>query len=417
MRPAAATGHDVDNRDLSSKAVKGRDLNLLYTDVEDSLRASVRDLLTARCTPARVIATYDGDHDLAPELWRSLSVDLGLAGLLVPQDRGGAGATAREAAVVLEELGRFVAPVPFLTSAVVATTALLYAHDLDADDLDADDLASGGGDGTLGRLAAGGCAAALVVPFSASATSFRATVRADEDGTLRGRVTSVAGAVGADLLVVPVATDAGVELRTVDVHRAAPAGAEVGIQPVISLDMTRQLADIDFTGALSTQVTAAESGDAVVRDALDLGAALLASEQLGVAQWCLDQTVAYLRKRRQFGRPVGGFQAVKHRLADLYVLVESARAAARYAAVTAAEDDPDRGVAASIAQAYCSEVAVKAAEECVQLHGGIGMTWEHPAHLYLKRAKADQLAFGTAGAHRQRLGDLVDLRGADARTC
>jgi len=390
----------------------GQDLSLLYTDVEDSLRASVRDLLTARCTPARVIATYDGDHDLAPELWRSLSVDLGLAGLLVPQDRGGAGATAREAAVVLEELGRFVAPVPFLTSAVVATTALLYA-----DDLDADDLASGGGDETLSRLAAGGCAAALVVPFSASATSFRATVRADEDGTLRGRVTSVAGAVGADLLVVPVATDAGVELRTVDVHRAAPAGAEVGIQPVISLDMTRQLADIDFTGALSTQVTAAESGDAVVRDALDLGAALLASEQLGVAQWCLDQTVAYLRKRRQFGRPVGGFQAVKHRLADLYVLVESARAAARYAAVTAAEDDPDRGVAASIAQAYCSEVAVKAAEECVQLHGGIGMTWEHPAHLYLKRAKADQLAFGTAGAHRQRLGDLVDLRGADPRTC
>jgi len=236
---------------------------------------------------------------------------------------------------------------------------------------------------------------------------------------------------------VPVSTDAGVELHRVelhrvelytvdahrvdthrvDTHRVANAEAGVGVEPVVSLDMTRQLADIVFTGAPSTRVTAAETGDATVREALDVGAALLASEQLGVAQWCLDQTVAYLRERRQFGRPVGGFQAVKHRLADLYVLVESARAAARYAAVTAAEDDPDRGVAASIAQAYCSEVAVRAAEECVQLHGGIGMTWEHPAHLYLKRAKADQLAFGTAGAHRQRLGDLVDLRGADARTC
>ena len=124
-----------------------------------------------------------------------------------------------------------------------------------------------------------------------------------------------------------------------------------------------------------------------------------------------------MRERRQFGRPVGGFQAIKHRLADLYVEVESARAAARYAAVTAAEGDPDRRVAARIAQAYCSEVAVKAAEECVQLHGGIGMTWEHPAHLYLKRAKADQIAFGDPGSHRRRLGELVDLRGADARTC
>ena len=363
------------------------ELNLLYTDVEDSLRESVHDLLTARCTPERVVAAYDGDRDLQLGLWRSLSVDLGLAGLLVPQDRGGAGATAREAAVVLEELGRFVAPVPFITSAVVATTALLQGDD----------------DETLGQLAAGGCTAALVVPFSASATSFRPTVRAD-NGKLQGRVTSVVGALDADVLLVPVSTDAGVEL-----HRVEASGTGVGVEPVVSLDMTRQLADIDFTGARSTQVTVAESGDAAVRDALELGAALLASEQLGVAQWCLDHTVSYLLDRKQFGRPVGGFQAIKHRLADLYVMVESAHAAARYAAATAADDDPDRRLAASVAQAYCSEVAVKAAEECVQLHGGIGMTWEHPAHLYLKRAKADQIAFGTAGAHRLRLGELVGL--------
>ncbi len=363
-------------------------LNLLYTDVEGSLRESLHDLLTARCTPERVVAVYDGDRELGLGLWRSLSVDLGLAGLLVPQDRDGAGATAREAAVVLEELGRFVAPVPFLTSAIVATTALLHGDD----------------DETLGQLAAGGRTAALVVPFSASATSFRPTIRAQRDGTLSGRVTSVVGALEADLLVVPVSTEDGVELHTIE---AAAAG--VSVVPVVSLDMTRQLADLDFSGARSTQVTAAESGDAAVRDALELGAALLASEQLGVAQWCLDHTVSYLRDRKQFGRPVGGFQAIKHRLADLYVVVESARAAARYAAVTATDDHPDRRVAASLAQAYCSEVAVKAAEECVQLHGGIGMTWEHPAHLYLKRAKADQIAFGSAGAHRLRLGELVGL--------
>lgn len=376
---------------MSCPASTRNDLNLLHTDVEDSLRESVADLLTARCTPERVVAAYDGDRDLQPGLWRSLSVDLGLAGLLVPEEHGGAGATAREAAVVMEELGRFVAPAPFLTSAVVATTALLHADDNE----------------TLGQLAAGECTAALVVPFSASATSFRATVRADGDGELQGRVTSVAGALDADVLLVPVATDAGVEL-----HRVAAAGAGVALEPVVSLDMTRQLADIVLTDAHSTQLSAAEGGDSAVRDALELGAAMLASEQLGVAQWCLDHTVVYLRGRKQFGRPVGGFQAIKHRLADLFVAVESATAAARYAAATLAEEDPDCEVATAVAQAYCGEVAVYAAEEAVQLHAGIGMTWEHPAHLYLKRAKADQVAFGTSGAHRTRLAGLVDLPAA-----
>ena len=363
----------------------GDDLDLLYGDVEDSLRESLRDLLTAHCTPERVVAGYDGDHSLPPALWRALAVDLGLAGLLVPEAGGGAGATAREAAVVLEELGRFVAPVPFLTSAVVATSALRAS--------DGDTLPAG--------LASGERTAALVAPLSASAHGFAATVRADEGG-LRGRVTSVAGAVEADVLLVPVATGDRTELHLVE-------AAAARIQPVVSLDMTRRLADVDLAGASSTVAVPAESGDAAVRGALGLGAALLASEQLGVAQWCLDTTVGYLGDRRQFARVVGGFQALKHRLADLYVMVESARAAARYAAAAAADDDPDREVAASLAQAYCSEVAVRAAEECVQLHGGIGMTWEHPAHLYLKRAKADQIAFGTPGTHRARLGELVDL--------
>jgi alkylation response protein AidB-like acyl-CoA dehydrogenase len=119
--------------------------------------------------------------------------------------------------------------------------------------------------------------------------------------------------------------------------------------------------------------------------------------------------VDYLQQRRQFGRVVGGFQALKHRLADLYALVEQARAAARYAAATAAAGNADAEVAASVAQAYCSDVAVRAAEECVQLHGGIAMTWEHPAHLFLKRAKADQIAFGGPAAHRARLAEPVDL--------
>ena len=151
-------------------------------------------------------------------------------------------------------------------------------------------------------------------------------------------------------------------------------------------------------------VTAVDAG-------LTAGAALLASEQLGVAEWCLDTTVAYLKERHQFARPIGSFQALKHRLADVWVDLTQVRAVARYAAACAADGDPDLPVAASLAQAFCSPAVVHAAEECVQLHGGIGFTWEHPAHLYLKRAKADAIGFGPADRHRAALAALVDLPG------
>jgi len=356
--------------------------NLLYTDVEDDLRSTVRELLRSRCPAEAVSATYDGDRTVVAALWRSLAVDLGLAGLLVREAAGGAGASAREAAVVLEELGRAVAPVPFLTSAVVATRLL-----------DDGEL--------LQELAAGERTAALTVPLSSTPWDVRPTVKADGDA-LWGEVCSVAGALEADVLLVPVEVDGGLEIRAVE-----RSSAEV--EPVVSLDMSRQVADVSLAGVASRTVVPADAGSAALGEALRTGAALLASEQVGVAQWCLDATVGYLQVRRQFGRVVGGFQAVKHRLADMYVQVEQARAAARYAAATAADGDPDAAVAASVAQAYCSDVAVRLAEECVQLHGGIGMTWEHPAHLYLKRAKADQIAFGTSSEHRAYLATLVDL--------
>ncbi len=288
------------------------DLNLLYTDVEDSLRSTVRDLLGSRCPSDAVIAMYDGDRSVVSPLWRSLAVDLGLAGLLVPESAGGAGATAREAAVVLEELGRFAAPVPFLTSAVVATAVLGDVASAVSVHMDGNGSRSGapgavgihvdanGDPGAaaadlLSALAAGERTAALVVPFSASAWSFAPTVVVDRDGALTGRVTSVAGALEADVLLVPVAVpdgDAasaagsgvapgGVEIRAVEV-------AAVEVTPVTSFDMSRQLADVTFDGAASQVVVPAGSGETAVRRALQVGAALMASEQLGVAQWCLD---------------------------------------------------------------------------------------------------------------------------------
>jgi alkylation response protein AidB-like acyl-CoA dehydrogenase len=370
--------------------------DLLYSDTEEALRDSVRNLFADRCPPEFVAAAYESAPQDFSAVWRTLAVELGVAGLLVPESLGGAGASAREAAVVMEEIGRAVAPVPFLSSAVLATVALLRASETEAETETAAKTATE----TVSELAQGAATAALVVPLSTAPGDPVAGVGIGADG-LTGAVSSVAGAGEADVLVVPVAGPEGLELHTV-----SRTGAGVEVSPVLALDMTRPLADVRFSGAASSRIGPAETA---LQAALETGAALLASEQLGVAQWCFDTTLAYAKQRKQFGRAIGSYQAIKHRLADLWFEVSSATSAARYAADTCALGDADATVAAAIAQAYCSGIAVHAAEECVQLHGGIGMTWEYPAHLYLKRAKSDQLALGTAYRHRARLAELVDL--------
>jgi alkylation response protein AidB-like acyl-CoA dehydrogenase len=358
--------------------------DLLYSDTEEALRAAVRQLFAERCPPEQVVRVYDAEPPDFSAVWRTLVTELGVAGLLVPESLGGAGASAREAAVVMEEIGRAVAPVPFLSSALLATIALVRAGDSE----------------TVAALAQGELTAALVVPLSSAPGDPIPAVNWDGDG-LSGSITSVAGVAAADVLVVPVAGRDGIELHTV-----ARDAAGVQISPLLALDMTRPLAAVSFSGTPSSRVGA---GDEPVTEAIRTSAALLASEQLGVAQWCFDTTLKYAGQRRQFGRTIGSYQAIKHRLADLWFEVGAATAAARYAADTCARGSEDADAAAAIAQAYCSDIAVHAAEECVQLHGGIGMTWEYPAHLYLKRAKSDQLAFGTAYRHRARLAELVDL--------
>ncbi|MEU3953039.1 acyl-CoA dehydrogenase family protein [Streptomyces achromogenes] len=353
--------------------------DLLYSEEEEALRAAVRDLLTDHCPPAGVLARTESDapHDRA--LWKSLAEDMGLAGLLVPEEQGGQGASHREAAVVLEELGRAVAPVPYLTSAVVATEALLACGDAEL----------------LERLASGRTIGALAVGLHTGPTTGVRTVRA-EHGTLHGELTGIADAAVADVLLVP-ADDGG--LYAVDADA-------VTILPQTSLDLTRPLATVRLAGAPGRRV--GDTGPAV-RRALRAAAGLLASEQLGVADWALTETVRYLKERKQFNRPVGGFQALKHRLARLWLETVHLRAAAR-AAADALASGRDTDVTVAVAQAYAAPVAVRATEEALQLHGGIGMTWEHPVHLYLKRAKADSIAYGTAGAHHEALAELVDLQ-------
>jgi alkylation response protein AidB-like acyl-CoA dehydrogenase len=351
--------------------------DLVYSDVEEDLRAAVRSLLADRAPSAAVLARVSaGDEAVDGKLWQTLAGELGFAGLPVPESAGGGGATWRETAVVLEELGRALAPVPFFGSAVLATAALLAARD----------------DTVLPDVASGARTAALLIPFSGAAM---APFTATSGGTVTGSVRGVADAMTADVLLVPAAEG----LFAVEAATAVRA-------PVTSFDLTRPLADVVLEGVPGRLL--GDSGPAVAW-ALTVGAGMLASEQLGVAEWCLETTVEHVKTRRQFARAIGSYQAVKHRLADTWVTVTEARAVARHAAWCLATGDPDTEVAVALAQAFCGPVAVKAAEECVQLHGGIGFTWEHPAHLYLKRAKADSIALGTADRHRARLAELVDL--------
>jgi alkylation response protein AidB-like acyl-CoA dehydrogenase len=366
---------------------------LLYSEPEEELRAAVAGLLADRAAWASVLARTESAEPYDAELWKTLGSGIGVAGLLVPEELGGAGASLREAAVVAEELGRAVAPVPFLGN-LMATELLLAVHETgNGTAAQADDL--------LRRIASGEATAVIAIPFSRSPdTTYRGRVsvtpwppREDpHEARLTGRVTSVAGAQPADILLVPA-----------DGAIYAVQAADARITPVTTLDMTRVLSDVEFDDTPGRLLATRYEP---LTKALLSGAAVLASEQLGLAEQCLRTTVEYVKTRHQFGRAIGSYQGLKHRLAQLWVQIAQARAVARYAVSTTGEE---RVIAVAVAQAHCSEVAVRAAEECVQMHGGIGFTWEHPAHLYLKRAKSASIALGSPARHRRRLAEVVGL--------
>jgi alkylation response protein AidB-like acyl-CoA dehydrogenase len=349
--------------------------DLLYSDVEDSLRASARTLLAKQAPVAATIRWTESGASYDPALWRALAVDLGIAALPVPEERGGLGASFREVGTLAEELGASVAPTPYLGHTMAVTAARIARM----------------GD-VLPALISGERTATLAVPAG--------TVWGDhvhvEDGLLTGSVRGVIDARDADVFLVP--TDDG--MRAVEAEHVTRT-------PVESLDMTRPLHDLTFDGAPS--IAESPRGTGARDTALMIGGAVLASEQLGIAQRCLDMSVDHLKTRYQFGRPLGSYQALKHRVADIWSAVTQSRAVARYAVASLADHDGDAPVAAELALAFCGPVAVKAAEECVQLHGGIGFTWEHPAHLYLKRAKANAVLLRSPRQHRLRLGELVGL--------
>jgi len=326
------------------------------------------------------------------QAWRLLGSEMGLAGLGIPEELGGAGGGLAELAVVAEELGRSLLPVPFFSSTVLAGQILARCPDTGPD--------------VLARLAEGRELAAFAGTDSDGCwRPDRLPVEAEPDGSawlLRGQADFVLDGASAAHLVVAAAAPSGCDLFLV-----AGDGAGVRRRALTTLDPTRGQASVSFEGAAGTPLTTGGAGAGPASAALDVSLAVLAAEQVGGAAACLDMAVEYAKIRHQFSRPLGSFQAIKHRLADLLLLVEMGRSAVDRALL--AEADPARlAEAAAVAKIWCSEAFSAVATENVQVHGGIGFTWEHDAHLYFRRAKADEQLLGNATVHRERLAALLD---------
>ncbi|MGW6355967.1 acyl-CoA dehydrogenase family protein [Streptomyces sp. NPDC055092] len=359
---------------------------LSETEEQRELRTVLRDFFTETSGPEDVRKHLATPRGYDETLWARLAGEIGVHGLAIPEEYGGSGYTFAELTVALQESGRALYCAPLLPTVVLAAHALLAAGDRQACERYLPPIA----DGTLTATVAG---------FHDGEPGVSA--EPTRSGTvLRGAVDFVLDGAGADLILVRARTPEGPRLFACE-----PAPETCVRTPHRVLDETRRQARVEFHGAPATPV--GESGE--VTAALDAGRAALAAEQVGGSGHALDATVAFVAQRHQFGRPIGSFQAVKHRLADVLVALEAARSAATYASACMALDSPQLPVAASAAAAVCSETFRLATAEYVQLHGGIGFTWEHPAHLYVRRARSSEVLFGTAEQHRARLAGLVGL--------
>jgi len=380
-------------------------VTFVLSEEQEELRKVVRAFFAATSPPAavrRLMETPDG-YDAGA--WRRMAGELGLPALAIPEADGGMGFGLVELGLVFEEAGRALAGGPLLASAAMATGAVLASAAGGADGGDGDGE-GGAGDGDGGRdllaaLARGDRIGTLAVAEDRGRWDRAgvATTAAGHPGgaRLHGHKSWVLDGLTADLILVAAADG----LYAVD-------GDAPGLTrtPIPTLDLTRKLARLVFDGAPARRV----GGWPAVEAGLAWAAVALANEQVGGAQRCLEMAVAYAKERTQFGRPIGSFQAIKHKCADLLREIESARSTAAYANWAATQ--PDHGellVAASLAKAACSGAYLHAASECIQIHGALGFTWEHDAHLYFKRAKSSSLLFGDPTHHRTRLADLLGL--------
>jgi len=368
-------------------------VNFAFDDEQEALRDTVRKFLADTSPETEVRRLMETAEGYNPDVWRQLAGQLGLVGLIVPEEYGGAGFTYLELIVVFEEMGRSLLCAPFFSTVAMATTLILALDD----DAASKDL--------LPRIADGGCLATVALAEPAGSWNpSDVAMRAVRDGgegagwRLSGEKFYVVDGHVANVVLVVAQTDPGLSVFAVD---SGAAGLAADLSS--TMDKTRKLARLTFDATPARLIGAEGQADGPVARMLDLAAIALAAEQVGGAQRVLEIAVGYARIREQFGRPIGTFQAIKHKCANMLLEIEAAKSAAYYAGWAAAEDDAELPVLASVAKAYCSDAYVHAAAENIQIHGGIGFTWEHPAHLYFKRAKSSELFLGAPDYHRERL--------------
>jgi alkylation response protein AidB-like acyl-CoA dehydrogenase len=331
-----------------------------------------------------------------PAVWSQMADQLCLQSLTIPEEFGGSGFTYVELLVVLEEMGAALLCAPFFSSVALAANALLTSGDDEAKKSYLPGIASGETIATLGITEDNG-------KWDFSGIVCKAEQKGD-GWVLNGHKMFVLDGHVANLVIVAARSAKGVSLFAVEGD--APGLTRTALP---TMDQTRKQARLEFSDTPAALIGADGEAEPGLSKTLDLAAVALAAEQVGGAQHVLDASVEYAKTRIQFGRPIGSFQAIKHKCADMLLEVESAKSAAYYAAWAAAEDSDELPVVASLAKSYCSEAYFHAASENIQIHGGIGFTWEHPAHLYFKRAKSSELLLGDPSYHRELLAQRIGI--------
>ncbi len=376
-------------------------MNFALSEEQEAFREGLRRFLAEASPPAEVRRTLATPEGVDRGLWKRMAEELGLQGLLVPEAEGGQGFGFLEVAIALEELGRALVCAPFLGSAVLATSALLESGDTEARRSLLPALASGGSFAALALLdsGAGWSAPDVRMAFERDGAAYR----------LSGEKRYVEGGGVADLLVVVARRPGSSGREGLSLFLVDGAARGLSRAALEGLDPTRRLANLTFDGVAARLLGAEGGAGAALARVLDLAATGIAAEDVGGAERCLEMAVSYARQRVQFARPIGSFQAVKHKAAEVLLELESARAAAQYAAWTAAEAPQELPLAASLAKAVCGEAYLRAAAENIQIHGGIGFTWEHEAHLYYRRARVNETLFGEAREHRARIAERLGL--------
>ena len=369
-----------------------------FTEEQQQLRTAVRKFCADNFDEQTVRRLMESEVPFDPKVWHRLGSELGVLGLSVPEADGGVGGSLVDQAVAVEVFGAVLACGPLFGTVFLAVPALVACP------------AGPARDELLAELVEGTKTAAFAVADRAGVFDQSAVTVTAKDDALTGTVQRVVDASAADELLVAAKGSAGISLYAAD---AAASG--VTRTPLVTMDLTRPQAVVEFANAPARLLAGPQEAERVITHALQVGSALLAVEQVGAAQHLLDLSVEYAKSRLQFGRQIGSFQAIKHKLADMLVDLEHARSTAYHAAWAISEASDDPALAASIAQATASAAFSRIAADTIQVHGGIGFTWEHQAHLYFKRAATDAALLGTAEEHRSRVADMVlDTAVADA---